>query len=329
MVHSAPSVGQIIKRIHSKEIYPVYSLFGNESFLQDFFIKELTKNFLDKSANKILFSLDDDKQDDLLVNLNSISLFNERKLIVVRQIHKLKTNLRKELFDYLVSPNCEICLVLISENFDDKNSLQKNLRKHSLFIDVRVPFPSKMKEWINFIVKIKKYKINDGTISNLIDLYGDSISHVINEIDRLSLMLGHNVEINQKSLKFDLTMNREFAIWQLQDALGCKNFSKSLLITKSLIDNGVSLPQIIINLTNFFHQLLWYSMDRKWQTGYTGLNKIIAKNLKKYFNNFNGEEIENALLSLRKIDMLKKSTSINSFSLIEPIIINICKGIYV
>ena len=38
MAKGSPSIGQLIKRIHSNEIAPAYSLFGNESFLQDFLI---------------------------------------------------------------------------------------------------------------------------------------------------------------------------------------------------------------------------------------------------------------------------------------------------
>ena len=95
MAKGSPSIGQLIKRIHSNEISPAYSLFGNESFLQDFFIQELTTYFLGDSGTKKHISLDDDKQDQLLADLSAFSLFSERKLLVVRQIKKLSLNARK------------------------------------------------------------------------------------------------------------------------------------------------------------------------------------------------------------------------------------------
>ena len=329
MAKGSPSIGQIIKRIQSNEISPAYSLFGNEPFLQDFFIQELATHFLGNSGNKKHVSLDDDKQDQFIAELSSISLFSERKLLVVRQIKKLSVKARKELVDYLQNSNSEICLVLIEEDYNDKNSLQKLLKMHTQFVDVRVPFPSQMKKWISFIVKSRGYKINDGTISNLIDLYGDSIAHVINEIEIITLMFGAETIIDESLVKSQLSIGREYHIWQLQDAIGCKNTKKSVFIVKSLIDSGIGLPQLVINLNNLFQQLLWYSMGMKNTMEYTGLNKIISGNLNKYKRNFDQCEIEHALLLLRKSDMLSKSTSLTSYSLIQPIIINICEKIYV
>ena len=329
MVKGSPSIGQLIKRIHSNEISPAYSLFGNESFLQDFFIQELTTYFLGNSGTKKHISLDDDKQDQLLADLSAFSLFSERELLVVRQIKKLSLNARKELLDYLKNPNPDTCLVLISETYDDRNTLQKLLKSNTISVDMRVPFPSKIKEWVRFIVKSKKYKINDGTISNLIDLYGDSISHVVNEIEKITLMVGTKTVIDDNIIETQLSAGREYHIWQLQDAIGSKDTKKSISMVKSLIENGTAIPQLVINFTHLFHQLLWYSMGVRQTTGYTGLNKIISGNLNKYRRNFDQHEIESALLLLRKSDMLTKSTSLNPLSLIEPVIINICEGIYV
>jgi len=329
MVKGSPSIGQLIKRIHSNEISPVYSLFGNDSFLQDFFIQELVTYFLGDSGTKRHISLDDDREAQLLADLSAFSLFSERKLLVVRQIKKLSVNARKELVDYFKNPNCDTCLVLIAEDYDDRNSIQKLLKIHTLSVDVRVPFPSKMKKWIIFIIKSRGYNINDGTISNLIDLYGDSIAHVINEIEKITLMVGSKTKIDDTIIETQLSAGREYHIWQLQDAIGCKNTGKSISIVKSLIENGTGIPQLVINFTNLFQQLLWYSMGVQESTGYTGLNKIISGNLNKYSRNFDQCEIEHALLVLRKSDMLTKSTSLSQLSLIEPVILNICEGIYV
>ena len=323
-----PTIGQIIKRIHSNEISSSYSLFGNDSFLQDFFVKELDKFYLGGSGNKKHFILGDDKQQELLKSLFSVSLFSDRELFIVRQIKKIIGNDRDELVNYLQNPNMDKCLVLISEDFDDRNTFQKILKKHTLFIDVRVPFPSKMFEWVQFISKSRGYKINRGTILNLIELYGDSIAHVINEIDKISLMVGKEVQIDDKVIEQTLLVSREYNVWQLQDMIGRKNLKQSIVILKSLIYNGVSIPQLIISLSNLFEQLLWHSMGNDKITGYTGLNKIISNNIKNYSNNYSKDEIEKALLELRKLDMLSKTTSLSPISIVEPAIIKICEDLY-
>ena len=113
MAKSSPSVGQVIKRIHHGEIAPAYGLFGNESFLQDFFVNELKTYFLKKSGIKKNISLDDDRQEKLLADLSAVSLFSERELLVVRQIDKITSNSCDELIDYLNNPQSDKCIVFI------------------------------------------------------------------------------------------------------------------------------------------------------------------------------------------------------------------------
>ena len=318
------SVGQIIRKIQSGEIQPIYALCGNELFLQDFFVDVLKQYFLESSNQSTIYSLGDDNEEKFLSELSSISLFDEKKIIIVRQIQKLSKKGREELLEYLLSPNSSLCIILILDNYDSKSSTQKYLESKFTTIDVRVPFNNKIKEWVNYIIKQRKYRMEEGTIEELISIYGDSISHMINEIDKLAIMEGKgSIGINNIKL---LDPDREFPIWELQDSLGKKDMKKSLIISHSLIRSGIPLTQIVINLTNLFMQLLWSRMGNSKVSGYTytGLNKIITNNLSKYSRFFSQNEISNILLALKKTDMIIKSTSINNIILNDILIYSIC-----
>ena len=102
----------IINRINSNEIDSTYSLFGDEAFLQNFFINSVLSIFLNKEDSVSYINLDDDKESLLLSELSSYSLFNQRKLIIVRRIKKLSKNGREELANYIKDPNTNYCLIL-------------------------------------------------------------------------------------------------------------------------------------------------------------------------------------------------------------------------
>jgi len=98
------SVGQIIRRIRAKEIAPVYALFGGDPFLEDYFIKELAGSFPAKSVEKKHLSLDQDSDEVLFGELAAISLFEEKRIIIVREIKKLNSiNGKKELIQYIIA----------------------------------------------------------------------------------------------------------------------------------------------------------------------------------------------------------------------------------
>ena len=96
------SVGQIIRRIRSREIASVYALYGGDPFLEDYFLSELSENYLEEKEKRIHFSLDQDSEEKLFGELSAISMFEEKQIIIVREIKKLKSKLgRQELIQYI------------------------------------------------------------------------------------------------------------------------------------------------------------------------------------------------------------------------------------
>ena len=120
--HANVSTGQIIRRIRAREIAPVYAFYGGDSFLEDFLIAELAQSFLGVTGEKKYLSLDQDSEEILFGELSAISMFEIKRIIIVREIKRLRRDGdRKELIRYIQSPNPHILLILISNEYDMKN----------------------------------------------------------------------------------------------------------------------------------------------------------------------------------------------------------------
>ena len=324
------TTGQAIRRIRAGEIAPVYTLCGGDPFLEDYFISELKTAFLREAGSILHFSLDQDSPDILFGELSSISLFEEKRIIIVREIKKLRTNGgRKELIQYIEFPTDNTVLVLISEEYDMKNSYLKQIVALSEFMDFRSPFEDEMKKWVRYILNSRNIPITESALEEYIQLYGDSIAHVINEAEKMALMLGEGQEINDENISQLKGYDRVFHLWNLQDSLGKKDLATSMNIMESLLDNGAKITGILISLVFLYQQMLWKKMGLSYPIGYTGINKIITSRLSQYDQLYTHEELEDLLLALRKLDVISKSTSLKEVSLLHPIMIKICKGKYV
>ena len=323
------SVGQIIRRIRSFEIAPVYALYGGDSFLEDYFIYELSNTFLKPTGEKRHLSLDQDSEEKLLGELAAISMFEENRIIIVREIKKLRSKQgREELIQYIQSPNPNIVLLIISDEYDLRNSFLKKIADHSELLDLRTPFKEEMQKWLRYIVNSRKILITKEALEHYIRIYGDSTAHVINEIEKTYLMLGDK-EINKENLEKIEGFDRVFQLWHLQDSLGKKELDTSLEITSSLLVNGTQFPRILVNLVYLYQQMLWKKMGQQKPVGYTGINKIITTNITSYDQSYSHSELVRVLQELRKLDVLCKSTSLSDESLIQPLIIKICQSQYV
>ena len=66
-----------------------------------------------------------------------------------------------------------------------KNSFLRQISDLSEFMDFRPPFEDEMKKWVRYILKSRHIQITESAIGEYIELYGDSIAHVINEAEKM------------------------------------------------------------------------------------------------------------------------------------------------
>ena len=194
-------------------------------------------------------------------------------------------------------------------------------------MNVSPPYTNKIKEWVIYILKLKGYRIDQNDLKKIIEIYGDSVGSVINEIEKLNLINNGSKDLKLNEYYFENKSSREFFLWNIIDYLGYKNIKEVLIIYESLINHGYSNTQILIKLFNFFEMLCIFKKGHSVDS--SNFNKIIMNRLNTYNKKFTDKELENILIELRNIDLKIKSTSINPKLLFQLFFSNICKGVYV
>ena len=310
------SLGKTVKDIHKNQIHMSYFLYGDDIFMQDFFINEFKKK--KKNAECFLYYLGYDQSESIFNELSNLSLFNDEKIIIIKNITRFSVKSKKELLDYLSKSNSNNYLIFVKNNFDNRNKFIHSLMKESINIDVRTPFDNQIKKWIQYITKKEKINISDNNINNYINAYGSNISNIMNYIT--IDFLCHQNNSNQ--------LNRKFYIWNLQDALGKKKLTDSLDIYESLISNGNSFNLILIYLYSLY-EFIYNDIDKYKKKSFNfSINKIIQSRMYIYSSKYSKYEIENIILKIKEFDFLSKSSSINVSNLFRCLITNICKNYY-
>ena len=245
----------------------------------------------------------------------------------MRNLNKAGKN-QSELLEYVENPDLNNCVIFVDEDFYSKSKIFHQISKISTSVNVSPPYTNKIKEWVIYILKLKGYRIDQNDLKKIIEIYGDSIGSVINEIEKLNLINNGSKDLKLNDYYFENKSSREFFLWNIIDYLGYKNIKEVLIIYESLINHGYSNTQILIKLFNFFFEMLCifksgHSVDS------SNFNKIIMNRLNTYNKKFTDKELENILIELRNIDLKIKSTSINHKLLFQLFFSNICKGVYV
>jgi len=312
------SLGQAIKKIRQKDFSNSYFLYGNDIFMQDFFIKQFQS--INSNFESYLYYIGYDQPETIFNELSNISLFGSNKIIIIKNINRFTPKAKKELIEHLAKSDINHHIILVKNNYDSRNKFVDSIIKNTTAIDVRTPFENQMAEWIKYFSKLEKIDIDMMEIKNYIDSYGSNIANVMNYI---------RIDFLSKSYS-KTSSNRTYNLWNFQDSIAKKQISKSLDIYESITTNGNSLNLILIYLFNLYYSIYmhsYYNNDSSLNYNFT-INKIIQSRIGMYSKKYSQNEIESIISEINTIDFLSKNQSINISNRILCLISNICTGYY-
>ena len=119
-----------------------------------------------------------------------------------------------------------------------------------------------MIKWAKYLIGEKNKTADPKVISYLIDMAGESIVHLNNEINKICILIEPRQNINIQDLEQFSGWRRGRGLWEFLLAYSSKNFEKSVEIGKSLIQDSNQLASLIISLTYLYQEMLFKKMKK-------------------------------------------------------------------
>ena len=314
-----------INLLSNGKVDPVYFLMGDDQFLQQFFIKKLEENiFGDDQINKMILSVDDIGSKEVVNKINESDLFSSKRLFILRNPNALRGKTRDELVDYCSKPTDSNCLILIQDEYGMKNKFIKTLASNYRPISTSTPFESDLIKWAKLFFQDNGIEnISSNIIDKIIDIFGDSVFGLKNEIDKLCLRIENTQNLNSADLKHTLSLTRSYKKFEFFNYLGKRDTHLSIKLGRSLVSKDSSMLDLLRPLNEFFQELLFikiFSGTNRSSNSYTLLSPSVNRQLPNYANNFSSKEIVLAIKRLAKIDKQIKSSNIDDESAITEFI---------
>ena len=151
---------------------------------------------------------DDMTGKDIIDRLTTMDLFNSMNLFILRSPNTIKGKVRDELVNYCHNPTHQNILILIQDEYGAKNKMIQNLTSLVKPISVSTPFASKMENWVKlFFQNNGLNQVPKEVIEYIIEASGDSLNHLKNEIDIISI----NLDVDDK---FDRKYVDQYSSWR-------------------------------------------------------------------------------------------------------------------
>jgi DNA polymerase-3 subunit delta len=217
---------------------PVYYLFGDDDFLKERASKDIIDAAVDAGTRD--FNLEIRRASDLDAEeldglLGTPPMLAERRVVVLRDVERLKKNARAILERHLAHPAADTVLVLISPSGVKPD---KTFAERATAVEFEPLTGDRLPKWITYHAQTTLGRsITPEAATLLVEAIGSDLAHLAMELEKLASYC--NETIDERAVSDVVGVRRGESLGDLLDAVAAKDAAKAL----ELIPVVVQLPK--------------------------------------------------------------------------------------
>lgn len=312
---------QILADIKKRVFYPIYFLMGEEPFFIDTISNELENTILDeaeRSFNQVVLYGSDVTAKDIMSQARAFPMMGEHLVVVVKEAQNVKDI--ENLADYLdkLPPTTILVINYKYKKLDKRRALAKYIDKKGVLFESKKLYDSNIPEWITKYLASKKYNITPKATQMIADFLGNDLHKVRNELEKLMVALPPSKRIDDADVEYNIGISKDFNVFELQKAIGNKDFFKANQIINYFGDNPNDNPifMTIVVLYGYYTKLLklHFSKDKSKNTLVTmlGVNPYFVNDYLDAARHYSWSDCMHCIEVLRDFDMKSKGYNCSS-----------------
>ena len=221
--------------IESRKFAPIYLLHGDETYFIDAISDLIESKVLsdaEKSFNQSIVYGKDVKMPELMSMARRYPMMSDFQLILVKDAQDLK---EWDMFlSYAENPLKSTILVFAFRNakMDLRTKTGKLIAKYCEFNSSKLR-DYQIKNWLPKYAESKGRSLDVEAINLMLDLLGADLPLIHNELDKIFITV-KEAYIRASHVEEHVGFNREYNVFELQTALGNRNFNKSVQIAHQM-----------------------------------------------------------------------------------------------
>ncbi|HRX45123.1 MAG TPA: DNA polymerase III subunit delta [Acholeplasmataceae bacterium] len=238
----------------------IYLYYSNNDFLLNHAVEDKIKELNVDPFNIVKYDLLENPYDDVLEDLQTVSFFAEKKVIVVRNIQELEKAdeyLLQSYLNYFEKPNPDVVVIVVmNELLPESSALGAALFKFAFIEKVKEMDKKEYPDFIRNMFKKYSYTISDDAIEALLERTNLDFNLINQEAEKLMLFAYETKEINERAVLLLVSRNLEENIFELTNALLSKNQAKTIEIFYDLIARNEDPLRILNNIVSKVRELM-------------------------------------------------------------------------
>ena len=234
---------------------------GEETFYIDHITNLLQDQILseeEKSFNQTILYGKDTSITELVSLCKRYPINSEYQTVFLKEAQDLSRQI-EVLSEYALNPMMSTVLIINYKykRLDKRKKLFKNIQKFGIILDCKKMYENKIPMWITDVLKKDNYTIDYKSSFILTEYLGNDLNKINNQLNKLKILCSKEKIIDSKLIEKNIGISKEYNVFELRNAIGQKNFKKSIEISNYLTSNTSKHPvQLILSsIFNYFIQI--------------------------------------------------------------------------
>jgi len=258
-------------------------------------------------------------------------LAKNRLVVLENLLSKGNKKLLEQITSFLAKIPESTHLVFYEEDIPDRRtSLFKKLNLPKQSQEFKILETYQLRKWIEEEVKKENAKIEPAAVDKLIQYVGNDLWRLSNEIQKVT---SYTLQVTGADVELLVKPKIEGNIFGMIDALGQKNSSQALNMTRDLIATGENELYILTMIVYQFRNLLIIkdvigdnqSFANKFQIAkQSGLNPYVVEKSIHQARNFSFEQLKSIYRKLLDYDIKMKTGVLEPKLGLDMLIVELC-----
>jgi len=297
---------------------------GEETFYIDHITNLLQDQILseeEKSFNQTILYGKDTSITELVSLCKRYPINSEYQTVFLKEAQDLSRQI-EVLSEYALNPMMSTVLIINYKykRLDKRKKLFKNIQKFGIILDCKKMYENKIPMWITDVLKKDNYTIDYKSSFILTEYLGNDLNKINNQLNKLKILCSKEKIIDSKLIEKNIGISKEYNVFELRNAIGQKNFKKSIEISNYLTSNTSKHPvQLILSsIFNYFVQIFQlHCINNKSESNISKVLSINPYFVNDYVNasrKYSMKNISKIISLINECDLKSKGVGVSKIS---------------
>lgn len=260
---------QLREQLKRREVAPVYTLFGEETYLRDAaakYIADLCFSEGDlREFNETEFSLNTPENiASALAAAEQLPMMAGKRFIRVTDVRvaatsnrdTLKEEFAESLTAYFENPSQTTVLLFLADELNGNRKLGKLLKDKTVAVDFQRLDDSGLQKWAHERFHDLGSEADAGAIRHLIMLAGDDVRRLTNEVNKLSVAALPDKVVTVDLINSLVPNTREISNFGVTDNLMAGRKRDALAVLRKVLDDGMEPVALLGLISSSYRRVL-------------------------------------------------------------------------